>query len=198
MPLRSLSGFIARRRGLAMLAVLAAAICIAGASGARAETSARDVAALTRAKLIYIATVRKDGNQSTAVPVWFILDKDNRLLIQTGPQSWKAKRIRRGSPALVWIGNSAGPAFIGRAEITTDPAALAQIESDIPRKYLLARVGFSRPTQAKFDAGKICAIRIAPMRDLPDGFTSQPGTRAPALKAANSAAAPPPSSAKPH
>ncbi|HVA80423.1 MAG TPA: pyridoxamine 5'-phosphate oxidase family protein [Candidatus Binataceae bacterium] len=171
-------------------------LCIAGARGARAQTSARDVAALTRAKLIYIATVRTDGNQSTAVPVWFILDQDNRVLIQTGPHSWKAKRIRRGSPALVWIGNRAGPAFIGKAEITTDPAALAQIESGIPRKYLLARVGFSRPTQAKFAAGKICAIRIVPTRDLPAGFTSRPGTRAPALAAAAPAAAPS-SSAKP-
>ena len=167
------------------------AMAIAISSGiAYAAASARDIAALQKAKLIYIATVRKDGNQSTAVPVWFILDKDNRLLIQTGPQSWKAKRIRHGSPAIIWIGTSMGPAFIGKAEITTDPAALAQIESDIPKKYLLARVGFSRPTQEKFDAGKICAIRITPERDLPDGFLSHPAAPAPTLAAP--AAAPKP------
>jgi hypothetical protein len=165
--------------------IFAAILCTMGfAANAHAATSARDIAALQKAKLIYIATVRKDGNQSTAVPVWFVVDKDNRVLIQTGPQSWKAKRIRRGSPALIWIGNSAGPAFIGTAEITTDSAVTAQIESDIPRKYLLARVGFSRPTQAKFDAGTICAIRITPARDLPEGFESKPGTPAPTLAAA--------------
>ncbi|HVA78269.1 MAG TPA: pyridoxamine 5'-phosphate oxidase family protein [Candidatus Binataceae bacterium] len=175
-------------RRFAIVAMLAVTLFAMKFGNARAAASARDIAALQNAKLIYIATVRKDGNQSTAVPVWFILDKDNRLLIQTGPQSWKAKRIRRGSPALVWIGTSTGPAFIASAEITTDPAALAQIESDIPRKYLLARVGFSRPTQTKFDSGKICAIRITPARDLPDGFVSQPATPAPALAASARAA----------
>jgi len=176
------------KKKFALAVVLAAIICTIGfAPNARAAASARDIAAWQNAKLIYIATVRKDGNQSNAVPVWFVVDKDNRLLIQTGPQSWKAKRIRRGSPALIWIGSSSGPAFIGAAEITTDPAATSQIESDVPRKYLLARVGFSRPTQAKFDAGTICAIRITPARDLPEGFGSQPGTPAPALAAAPAA-----------
>lgn len=174
---------------LAMVVMLAAISCAMGfAASAHAAASARDIAALQKAKLIYIGTVRKDGNQSNAVPVWFVVDKDNRVLIQTGPQSWKAKRIRRGSPALIWIGNSTGPAFVGTAEITTDPAATAQIETDMPRKYMLARMGFSRPTQAKFDAGKICAIRITPARDLPDGFKSQPGMPAPGLAAASAAA----------
>lgn len=173
----------------AMLAVLFCAMGFAGNAGAAA--SARDIAALQKSKLIYIATVRKDGNQSTAVPVWFVLDKDNRVLIQTGPKSWKAKRIRRGSPALIWIGNSAGPAFIATAEITADPAALAQIESDVPRKYLLARIGFSRPTQARFDSGTICAIQITPVRDLPEGFASAPGTPAPTLASAPAAVSAP-------
>lgn len=172
-------------KSYAIAAIVAAIFCtMVFAASAHAAASARDIAALKKAKLIYIATVRKDGNQSRAVPVWFVVDKDNRVLIQTGPQSWKAKRIRRGSPALIWIGNSAGPAFIGTAEITTEAAVTSQIESDIPRKYLLARVGFSRPTQAKFDAGTICAIRITPARDLPDGFESKPGTPAPTVAAA--------------
>lgn len=182
-------------RKFAIVMVLAAIfLALNFVTAARAAASARDAAALASAKLIYIATVRKDGNQSKAVPVWFVADKDNRVLIQTGPQSWKAKRIRRGSPALIWIGSRTGPAFIGTAEITTDPAALGQIESDMPRKYLLARVGFSRPTQAKFDSGKICAIRVTPMRDLPEGFTSQPGTPAPALASSAPAAATAPKS----
>lgn len=164
---------------------IAAALAIAIASGAisaRAQgVSARDVAALRDAKLIYIATVRKDGNQSTAVPVWFVTSADNRVLIQTAPQSWKAKRIRRGSPAIVWIGAATGPAFIGDAKITTEASVLSQIETGMPQKYLLARVGFSRPTKEKFDSGKICAIEITPIRDLPDNFKSAPGTPAPTL-----------------
>ena len=74
-------------------------------------TSARDSAELAKSTYIYIATVRKDGNQSKAVPVWFITTSDNQVLIETGPGSWKAKRIKRGSPALIWIGTPTGPAF---------------------------------------------------------------------------------------
>jgi Pyridoxamine 5'-phosphate oxidase len=163
------------------IAALAAALIISAALAARAETSARDMAALKKASLIYIATVRKDGNQSRAAPVWFTVTPDDRILIETGPQTWKARRIRRGSPAIVWIGAAGGPAFIGKAEIVSDPAVQKQIIADYPRKYLLARVGFARPTAEKFSAGKIVSIRITPLQDLPAGFKSAPGTPAPKL-----------------
>jgi hypothetical protein len=52
----------------------------------------------------------------------------------------------------------------------------------IPEKYILARMGFFGPKRAKFDAGQIVTIRISPVRDLPDGFTSSPGTPAPKLE----------------
>ncbi len=168
----------------AWAAALVIVFAAATGSHARAETSARDIAALKKSSLIYIATVRKDGNQSKPAPVWFITDKDNQVLIQTSPTSWKAKRIRRGSPAIIWIGKSDGPAFIGKAEIVTDDAVLNQIVEEYPRKYLLARVGFARPTMEKFSGGKICAIRITPERDLPDAFASAPGTPAPKLDSA--------------
>jgi hypothetical protein len=141
-------------------------------------TSARDSAELAKSTYIYIATVRKDGNQSKAVPVWFITTSDNQVLIETGPGSWKAKRIKRGSPALVWIGTRTGPAFIGKAEIVTDKTLQDQVVEQYPKKYLLARVGFARPSRAKLDSGQIVVIRISPARDLP-GFASEPGTRAP-------------------
>jgi hypothetical protein len=154
---------------------------LAHASHALAAPSARDLAALAKSDLIYIATVRKDSNQSKAVPVWFIVTPDHQVLIETGPNSWKAKRIRRGSPALVWIGTSDGPAFIAKAEITTDKALQDQVIEQYPKKYLLARVGFARPTRAKIDDGKIVVIHLDPVRDLPEGFQSQPGTPAPTL-----------------
>jgi hypothetical protein len=69
--------------------------------------------------LFYIATVRKDGNQSNAAPVWFTVTPDRLLLIQTKPTTWKARRIRRNSPVIVWIGKRDGLAFIGKAEIAT-------------------------------------------------------------------------------
>lgn len=166
------------------IAIVAAIAWCTAFSSVRAETSARDTAALQQATLVYIATVRKDGNQSRPAPVWFTVTKENQILIETSPDSWKAKRIRRGSPAIIWIGSATGPAFIGKAEITNDETVLNRIVEDYPRKYLEARIGIHRPTLEKFKNGGICAIRITPMRDLPDGFASAPGTPAPKLEEA--------------
>jgi hypothetical protein len=161
--------------------IAAAAIVAAVATPALAATSARDADALAKGTYIYIATVRKDGNQSKAAPVWFITTADKQVLIETSPTSWKAKRIKRGSPAMIWIGARIGPAFIGKAEIVTDTKLQDQVIAEYPKKYLLARIGFARPSRAKLDSGQIVVIRISPARDLPDGFQSAPGTPAPAL-----------------
>src|ERR1700730_1276935 len=94
------------------------------------QASQRDLDTLSVVKLLYIATVRKDGNQSTAAPVWFTVSPNHLVLIQTQPTTWKAKRIRRGSPVIIWIGRKHGPAFIGKAEISSDPAVERQIIED--------------------------------------------------------------------
>jgi hypothetical protein len=150
-----------------------------------AQVSQRDLDALSTAGILYIATVRKDGNQSTAAPVWFTVSPNHLVLIQTQPTTWKAKRIRRGSHVIVWIGRKHGPAFIGKAEISNDPAVERQIIEDYPKKYLMARFGFHRPTQEMFDKNGILSIVITPVRDLPQNFTSQPGTLAPSIDGAH-------------
>jgi len=151
----------------------------------------RDLDALAKASLIYVATVRKDGNQSKAAPVWFTVAPDHAVLIQSAPTTWKAKRIRRGSAVVVWIGRRNGPAFVGRAQISSDVEVLSRIIDEYPRRYLLARLGFHRPTRAMFDQGRIVAIRIAVFRDLPEGFVSSCGTPAPSVDAAPASAASP-------
>jgi len=168
-------------RKIAAVSGVAMAILFVVANVARADTSPRDTAAWRDASYIYIATVRKDGNQSRAVPVWFIATPDNQILIDTSPGSWKAKRIKRGSPVLVWIGSSSGPAFIGKAEVVQDKTVQDTMIDQIPKKYFLARVGFFGPKRAKFDSGETITIRIIPHRDLPQGFASTPGTPAPKL-----------------
>src|SRR5450432_2345752 len=104
-----------RFRLLSACSILVTALAIFAAGGeALSQATPRDIDAFSKASLVYIATVRKDGNQSKAAPVWFTTTPDHVLLINTGPTSWKAKRIRRGSPAMVWIGSEDGPAFIGK------------------------------------------------------------------------------------
>lgn len=171
--------------GLAMASTVALATASAesnpGGGKTDAQVSQRDLDALSTASVLYIATVRKDGNQSTLAPVWFTVAPDHLVLIQTQPTTWKAKRIRRGSPVIVWIGKTKGPAFIGKAEITSDPAVPRQIVEDYPKRYLMARLGLHTPTQEMFDKRQILPITITPVRDLPEGFASKPGTRAPSI-----------------
>jgi general stress protein 26 len=148
-----------------------------------AEISQRDRQALSNADLIFIATVRKNGAQSRAAPVWFTLGPDsNSILIQTEHTTWKAKRIRRGSPVLVWIGKPDGPAFIGNAEITNDSALQNKILTDFKQKYLQNRLFGMGPSRGEFENGDEVAIKITPVRDLPDGFISQPGSQPPPMQ----------------
>jgi general stress protein 26 len=152
---------------------------------ADAAITQRDQQALAKADLVYVATVRKNGTQSKAAPVWFTSGLDNdSILIQTGPTTWKAKRIRRGSPVLVWIGKADGPALIGKAEITNDPAIRDKILKDFREKYWQNRVMGIGPSRAVFDSGERIAIKITPVRDLQDGFTSQPGSAPPPMEGA--------------
>lgn len=171
----------------AIAALLMSLLC---ASSVPAATSATNQELLAKSSLIYIATVRKSGDQSKAVPIWFTTTDDGSVLINTSPNSWKAKRIRRGSPALIWIGKADGPAFIGKAAITNDPKDLDKIVADYPKKYTIAWIGLFRPSRAKYEAGTSVAIKITPMRDLPDGFQSAPGTPAPPLEASAGPASP--------
>ena len=162
-------------------ALITAMLAVAVGATARASSSPIDVNTFADASYIYIATIRKDGSQSSAVPVWFVTNAQGQILIDTNSNSWKARRVRRGSPVIVWMGARTGPAFIGKAEFVTDPSVQDQMIERIPQKYLLARLGWFGPKRANFDSGKVVTIRITPERGLPAGFESQPGAPAPTV-----------------
>ncbi len=174
-----MKGF-ATRSILAVATALTISILTAGPAGC-AGFSDPELKAFDQATTVYIATVRKDGNQSTPAPVWFTMSADRaQLLIQTHKGTWKDKRIRRGSPVIVWIGGLNGPAFVGKAEITKDAAVVDKILTDYPKKYGMMNsvVG---PSRENFESGDRIAIRITPVKHLPADFSSAPGTPAPAL-----------------
>jgi len=52
-----------------------------------------------------------------------------------------------------------------------------KILDDFRQKYLENRVMGVGPSRARFDRRGRVAIKIAPVRDLPDGFSSNPGPR---------------------
>ncbi len=164
---------------LAVATALTISILTAGPAGCAGFTDP-ELKAFDQASTVYVATVRKDGNQSTAAPVWFTMSADRaQLLIQAHRGSWKDKRIRRGSPVIVWIGDLNGPAFVGRAEITKDATVVDKILTDYPKKYTMdALMG---PSRSSFESGDRIAIRITPVKQLPEKFSSAPGTPAPAI-----------------
>src|SRR5215469_478219 len=164
---------------LGVAIALTISILTAGPAGC-AGFSDPELKAFDQATTVYVATVRRDGNQSTAAPVWFTMSANReQLLIQAHKGSWKDKRIRRGSPVMVWIGSLNGPSFVGRAEITKDAAVLDKILTDYPKKYTMnALLG---PSRESFESGDRIAIRITPVKQLPAGFSSAPGTPAPAI-----------------
>jgi hypothetical protein len=165
---------------LAVAMALTIPILTAGPASCAGFSDA-ELKAFDQAETVYVATVRKDGNQSTPAPVWFTLNADRtQLYIQAHKGSWKDKRIRRGSPTIVWIGGLNGPAFIGKAEITSDAAVVDKILTDYPKKYGTMNTMLG-PNRASFNSGDRIAIRITPIKDLPPGFASAPGTPAPKL-----------------
>ena len=101
----------------------------------------------------------------------------NRVLIETSPKSWKAKRTAAARPSEDRKGRR--PGLHRQSRIVTDKALQDQVIEEYPRKYLMARMGIARPTREKIDSGQICVIHITPVHDFPDGFTSNPGTPAP-------------------
>jgi len=117
---------------------------------------------LTQAKEIYVATLRKDGQRSKAVPVWFAV-MDGAVWFTTGPSSHKAKRIKRGSPLLMSVQGADGPFIKMKAEIVHDGALADRLGKIYSDKYWIAWLGFFRPSRARNESGKTILLKLTPM-----------------------------------
>jgi PPOX class probable F420-dependent enzyme len=139
---------------------LTAAVLVA-ATLATAALAPDVAAALRTSKQIYVATRRADGSQSKVVPVWFMFDGD-AVYFTTGPDSYKAKRIRKGSPLLVWVGSASGPHFEGKAELVKDTALAERMGAHYSQKYWIAWIGFFRPSADRVGSGKTVIVKVKP------------------------------------
>jgi len=144
-------------RLLASMAILAAS----SAAVAAAELPAATREALAESDLIYTATERKDGTRSSKAPIWFWSDGESDVLYTSvSPDSWKAKRLARGSPLYVWVGDADGPFLIGDAERVTDPETVTMMGEKYSDKYWIAWIGFFRPRADRVSEGKTIAYRV--------------------------------------
>jgi hypothetical protein len=144
-----------------MLAAAGALGGLVAMTAARAGFAPDVVAALETSKQIYVATKRADGTQSKVVPVWFMFD-GNAIYFATGPDSYKARRVRRGSPLLVWVGSSDGPHFEGRAELSNDPDLATRMAPVYVQKYWIAWLGLFRPDPERVRSGKTVLVKVTP------------------------------------
>jgi PPOX class probable F420-dependent enzyme len=92
-------------------------------------------------KYLSLTSFKRDGS-AVATPVWFVVE-DGRVLVNTDPQSFKAKRIRH-NPAVTIAPCSAsgrlrGESMPAQAELL--PAGeLERVEQLIARKYRFDRI----------------------------------------------------------
>jgi len=117
--------------------------------------------ALGRNKEIYVATQRKDGSRSKPVPVWFGM-MEGTIWFTTSPDSWKAKRIRRGSPVFVSVSGKNGAFVEMKAEIILDGDKAEQLGQVYDQKYWIAWMGFFRPSKARNESGKTILLKLTP------------------------------------
>ena len=114
---------------------------------------------LQSSSYIYVATQRKDGGVSEAVPIWFMWDGE-KVFFTTEPGSWKAKRIDRGSPVLINVDSKDGPKLVGKATKVTDPALVDRMGQAYSDKYWIAWMGLFRPRSGRVTAGKTAAYLV--------------------------------------
>ena len=140
--------------------------CVGMAHSAQA-LSADAEAALKTEKDIYVATKRKSGEWSKAAPIWFMYDGE-ALYFTASPTSYKAKRIKRGSPVKVWVGSPDGPSFTGKAEIIDDSTIVARMGEVYSQKYWIAWIGIARPRVDRVESGKTVAVKVTPLDEGTD------------------------------
>jgi PPOX class probable F420-dependent enzyme len=89
------------------------------------------VGALAGEKYISLTTFKQDGTP-VATPVWVVSDDGRRLLVWTGPQTWKVKRLRRDPRVIVsasdFRGRTRGESYegVGRLLDTSREASLSR------------------------------------------------------------------------
>jgi uncharacterized protein len=99
------------------------------------------VGALAGEKYISLTTFRQDGTP-VATPVWVVSDDRERLLVWTGPETWKVKRLRCDRRVVVaasdFRGQTRGESYEGVGRLLDIPQG-SLVEPLLNRKYGMTR-----------------------------------------------------------
>lgn len=144
-----------------MWTLLALAAVLVGAAVATAGFAPNVTEALENSKNLYVATQRADGSKSKVSPIWFMFDGD-AVYFTTVPESYKAKRVAKGSPLYISVGSETGPSFVGKGEILKDPALAEKMAPVYDQKYWISWVGFFRPRADRVRDGKTVIVKVTP------------------------------------
>lgn len=127
-----------------------------------------DIGHLAGERYISLSTRRRDGSLASS-PVWVVSDDGERLLVWTGADTWKARRIRRDGCVFVAAadvrGRERGPRLAGRARLL-EPHAGALVVPLLRRKYgwqrraLELRARLARSTTASAYIEIVAAGRV--------------------------------------
>jgi PPOX class probable F420-dependent enzyme len=107
------------------------------------------VGSLAGERYISLTTFKRDGTP-VSTPVWVTSDDGRRLLVWSGTETWKVRRLRRDARVLVapanFRGRERGPRIAGLARVISDPG----VDALLRRKYgwqkrALDRINGSRP-----------------------------------------------------
>ena len=94
-------------------------------------------------RYISLTTYRRDGS-TASTPVWVVSDDGERLLVWTGENTWKVKRIRRDPRVLVapsdFKGRERGPRVAAHARVL-GPETEELVTTLLRRKYGWQRRG---------------------------------------------------------
>jgi uncharacterized protein len=93
------------------------------------------VSRLANERYVRLTTYKRDGT-TAATPVWVVSDDGKRLLVWTGADSWKAKRLRRDPRVLVAAsdgrGNAKSDEFPGTARFVDEGELVSRL---LRKKY---------------------------------------------------------------
>ncbi|NGX07648.1 PPOX class F420-dependent oxidoreductase [Mycobacteroides franklinii] len=111
-----------------------------------ARNKGLDIETVAIGRYVLLTTFTKDGVPKST-PMWFVTEGDE-LLMTTGGDSWKIKRIRRSPRVTVAVctqrGRVISPTADGTAAVVEDPASVERIRATVLKRYgLFGRIAWA-------------------------------------------------------